>query len=152
VDIVTVAQAAHWLDLPEFYDEVRRVVRPGGLISLITYDTVEASHPVRPLLAQFYSEVIGPYWPAERKHVETGYRLLAFPFDEIATPAMTMRSSWTFKELIGYIDTWSAIRNCEAIRGRQPIELFFTELEQLWGDMDIRREFSWKLSMRVGRV
>src|SRR4051812_13986586 len=28
VDLVTVAQALHWLDLPAFYYEVRRVARP----------------------------------------------------------------------------------------------------------------------------
>lgn len=28
-DLVTVAQALHWFDLPRFYAEVRRVLRPG---------------------------------------------------------------------------------------------------------------------------
>ena len=30
VDILTVAQAAHWFALDGFYEEARRVVRPGG--------------------------------------------------------------------------------------------------------------------------
>src|SRR4051812_19118878 len=34
IDLVTVAQAAHWLDLDAFYEEVRRVLVPGGAIAL----------------------------------------------------------------------------------------------------------------------
>ena len=35
MDLVLVAQALHWFDWPKFYDEVRRVVRPGGLVVLV---------------------------------------------------------------------------------------------------------------------
>jgi SAM-dependent methyltransferase len=31
IDLVTVAQAAHWFDLPKFFDEANRVLRPGSL-------------------------------------------------------------------------------------------------------------------------
>src|SRR3954469_21565908 len=31
-DLVAVAQAVHWLDLGKFYDEARRVARPGGIL------------------------------------------------------------------------------------------------------------------------
>lgn len=33
IDLVTVATALHWFALDEFYREVRRVLRPGGLIA-----------------------------------------------------------------------------------------------------------------------
>ena len=34
VDLVLVAQAAHWFDLPAFYAEVARVLRPGGVLAV----------------------------------------------------------------------------------------------------------------------
>jgi ubiquinone/menaquinone biosynthesis C-methylase UbiE len=34
VDLVTAAQALHWFDLDRFYAEVRRVLRPGGLLAV----------------------------------------------------------------------------------------------------------------------
>jgi ubiquinone/menaquinone biosynthesis C-methylase UbiE len=37
IDVITVAQAAHWFDLDAFYDEVRRVARPDALIALWSY-------------------------------------------------------------------------------------------------------------------
>ncbi|HMF06909.1 MAG TPA: class I SAM-dependent methyltransferase, partial [Methylocella sp.] len=40
VDLITVAQAAHWLDLKAFYAEVRRVGRANAILALITYGVV----------------------------------------------------------------------------------------------------------------
>src|SRR5215470_11482152 len=37
VDLVTVAQAMHWIDPPSFYAEVRRVAAPGGIIAVWSY-------------------------------------------------------------------------------------------------------------------
>lgn len=35
--LVTAAQAAHWFELPRFYDEVRRVSIPGAMLALFSY-------------------------------------------------------------------------------------------------------------------
>lgn len=37
VTLVTAAQAAHWFDIPKFYDEVDRVLMPGGALALWLY-------------------------------------------------------------------------------------------------------------------
>lgn len=37
VDVVTIAQALHWLDLDQFYKEVKRVVKPGGVFAAYGY-------------------------------------------------------------------------------------------------------------------
>ena len=37
VDLVTVASAFHWLDFPRFFDEVRRVARPNGILAVWGY-------------------------------------------------------------------------------------------------------------------
>ncbi|MBK9609435.1 MAG: class I SAM-dependent methyltransferase [Betaproteobacteria bacterium] len=39
VDPLTVAQAAHWFDLDAFCGEVRRVLKPGGVIALWGYES-----------------------------------------------------------------------------------------------------------------
>jgi DNA-binding transcriptional LysR family regulator len=152
VDLVSVAQAAHWFDLDAFYAETRRVLRPGGVLALISYGVIEADGDVGRHLAHFYFDVIGRFWPAERRHVETGYRSLPFPFDEQPSRAMAMTADWSLNELLGYIDTWSAVRNAEAVLGRQPYERFASGLRAAWGDPQERREIRWPLSMRIGRV
>jgi ubiquinone/menaquinone biosynthesis C-methylase UbiE len=34
VDLITVAQALHWFDLPRFYEEVERILAPDGLLAV----------------------------------------------------------------------------------------------------------------------
>jgi ubiquinone/menaquinone biosynthesis C-methylase UbiE len=41
MDLITVAQSAHWFDLDRFYSEVRRVLRPGGCVALWCYGVIE---------------------------------------------------------------------------------------------------------------
>ncbi len=151
VDLVTVAQAAHWFDLDAFYTEVRWVLKPGGVLALMAYGVIEADGAVGAVLSHFYQSVVGPYWPAERRHVETGYRLPPFPFSELTPPPLSMRALWSADQLLGYVDTWSAVRKAEDALGRGPYEAFARDLLTAWGPADTRREIRWPLSLRVGR-
>ena len=37
VDLITVCQAVHWFDIPKFYQEVNRVLKPSGVLAIIGY-------------------------------------------------------------------------------------------------------------------
>ena len=153
VDLVTVAQAAHWLDLGPFYAEVRRVSRPGGVVALVTYGVLHVEDAAADAVAQsFYRDVIGTYWPPERRHVEEGYRSLPFPFDALDAPALDIEAGWKLADLIGYADTWSAVRAAEKAVGRGPIERFHAELAEAWGSPDTIKRVRWPLSLRIGRT
>lgn len=151
-DLITVAQAAHWFDLDAFYAEVGRVLKPQGVIALITYGVIKTDGEVGRILDDFYYHVIGPYWPPERRHVEAGYQTLAFPFAEITPPDLAMTAEWSLSEVLGYVDTWSAVRGAEAALGRAPYEQFCAALTTAWGDPTQRQTIGWPLSLRVGRV
>jgi SAM-dependent methyltransferase len=152
VDLVTVAQAAHWFDLEPFYAEVRRIARPGAVLALISYGVFVGEPDIDPVLQRFYREDTDPYWPPERRHVEAGYRTLPFPFAEIAAPSLAIEVSWRLKDLVGYVDTWSAVRAMEAAIGRAPLERFAIDLAAAWGDPDRARLIRFPLSLRLGRV
>ena len=77
VDLVTVAQAAHWLDRPRFYAEARRVLRPAGVIALWSYWDFTIAPEIDPILRVFHKETVGPFWPLERKLTEDRYRTIA---------------------------------------------------------------------------
>jgi SAM-dependent methyltransferase len=153
VDLVTAAQAAHWFDLEAFYAEARRVAKSEAALALITYGTgyIEAGD-VDTILQHFYSTVLGPYWPPERRIVEDGYKSLPFPFREIEPPSFEMEASWSLHELLGYVFTWSAVRGAEKALGRAPIDAFQTEMTRAWGDPERRERIRWPLSLRVGIV
>ena len=151
-DLITVAQAAHWLDLDRFYDEARRVARPGAVLALITYGVLHVEGDVDRPVQHFYYDVIGKYWPPERRHVEAGYRTLLFPFTEMPVPELAIEVSWRLSDLLGYVDTWSAVREAEKAVGREPIDAFAAELTNEWGDPETRRAVRWPLSLRVARL
>lgn len=152
VDLITVAQAAHWLDLNRFFAEVQRVARPRAVLALTAYGILHVEGEIDALVQRFYYETIGRYWPPERRLVEDGYRTLTFPFEELDGPHFSMEVSWDLAGLIGYIETWSALREAEKAVGREPIAAFHAELAQSWGPKERRRMVRWPLTMRVGHV
>lgn len=152
VDLITVAQAAHWLDLEKFYGEVRRVARLDAAVALVTYGVLHVEGPVDPVVQHFYYDTIGPYWPAERRHVEEGYRNLPFPFKERQLPKLAIGVSWRLEDLVGYVTTWSAVKAAEKALGTNPVAAFEEELRKTWGDPEVRRRVTWPLSLRVGNV
>jgi len=103
------------------------------------------------LVQDFYANIVGPYWPPERKLVEEGYRSIPFPFTEIASPVLRMEARWTLEQLIGYFSTWSATNRCIKATGRNPLESLSEKLSHVWGEVNSPRLIVWPLSLRVGR-
>jgi SAM-dependent methyltransferase len=153
VDLVTVAQALHWLQLDAFYAEVERVLVPGGVVAVWTYGIIHVDgEPADGIVSRFYRDVVGPFWPAERRHVESGYRTLPFPFAELMPPAFAMQVQWTLAELLGYIGTWSATERYRQATGHDPMDQLGFELERAWGDPIARRTVTWALTLRIGET
>ena len=152
-DLVTVAQALHWFDFPRFFDEVRRVLRPGGVMAAWSYGIVHIEgEAVDARALAFYHDVVGPYWPPERCHVEDGYRSIPFPFDRIEAPAFSMALDWTLDELLAYFRSWSATARYQRERGEDPVAALAQQLAGHWGDPQTRRRVAWPLSVLAGRV
>jgi SAM-dependent methyltransferase len=152
VDLVTVAQALHWLDPGAFYAEARRVLVPDGVVAVWCYGLpLLGEEPVGRLLRHFYGAVVGPYWAPERRLVETGYRTLPFPFEELPVPSFDMALDWTPADLLAYLRTWSATSRFTTERGYDPVVAFGVELARLWAT-DTARRVRWPLSLRVGRA
>jgi SAM-dependent methyltransferase len=150
--LVTVAQALHWLDLSRFYPEVRRVLRPGGLFVAWTYGIHRVDGgAIDAVVADFYDRVVGPYWAPERQLVETGYRTLDFPFAEVEIAAPPMIEDWTLGQLLGYVSTWSAVAKCREVTGGDPLLDLEAALAPLWGDPGAHRRIEWPIAVRAGR-
>src|SRR5512145_799814 len=54
-DLVTVAVAIHWFNFDEFYREVRRVLKPDGVLAAWTYSLTEISPQIDQLVNRYYS-------------------------------------------------------------------------------------------------
>lgn len=152
VDLVTVGQALHWFDLDRFYAEVRRVLRPGGVIVACCYGRCTIAPDIDAVVDRFYGEIVGPFWPPERAFVEFGYRTLAFSFERVSMPDFSMHAEWTAEELLAYLGTWSAAQRFEAQHGRDPRDEIAESLVNAWGARHTRRRIEWPLSFLAGRA
>jgi ubiquinone/menaquinone biosynthesis C-methylase UbiE len=151
VEIVTVAQALHWFDLASFYREVERVLSPGGAVAVWSYNKVTVAPGMDELITRFHDETVGPYWPAGRAMVNSGYAGIEFPFEEEAPPTFEMNVEWTFSQFGGYLSTWSAVSRYRAARGDDPVPAFMESLAPHWGDANASRTVRWPLVVRLGR-
>ncbi len=151
-DLIVVAQAAHWFDLPAFYREVKRVSRPEGSLLLLGYGLIELPETIQPALNRLYLETLGPHWDAERRHIDTAYRSLEFPFEE-SRPVGPYRLEyvWTKAQVLAYLDTWSAVGHYRKKTGENPLENFSSELEQLT-EKDEHFPVNFPLFYRFGKV
>jgi SAM-dependent methyltransferase len=150
--LITAAQAAHWFDLPRFYAEVRRVAAPHAALALVSYGVLRLDEALDARFSRFYRDEIGPYWPAERKLVDSGYADLPFPFEERAAPPLAIRKTWRLDELLGYISTWSAVRSVREAGREDILQGFATDLAALWGDPARSRDVDWPINMRLGTL
>ena len=153
VDLVTVAQALHWFDVEAFYAEARRVARPGALITVWNYPRPRfANAELDRVFLDFYTDVVGPYWPPERRHIEANYTTLPFPFRELEHPAFGLELDWPFEQVIGYVSSWSATAQYRKANGSDPVPLLRESLAAAWpGDAATMRVLI-PLGLRVARL
>lgn len=151
IDLVTVAQALHWFDLDAFAVETMRVLKPGGAIAAWTYNLLSVIPAVDTVVKRLYHGPLRPFWPVERRHVESGYRDLALPFRQRSCPDFAMTTQWSVDHLLGYLSTWSALERCIADNGENPLEVIADELRLAWGATAVRT-VSWPLSVRLWTI
>jgi SAM-dependent methyltransferase len=150
-DLLTVAQAFHWLDHARFFAEVRRVVHPGGVLAVWCYNLARITPEIDAIVHELAEVRLGPYWEPERRLVELEYRTVEFPFNELAAPAFAMELTWTLEHLVGYLGTWSPLRPYVARHGEDPIEAILPALARAWGG-PVERRVSWPLAVRAFRL
>jgi ubiquinone/menaquinone biosynthesis C-methylase UbiE len=153
VDVVTCAQALHWLPREAFYEEARRVLRASGLIAVWGYHIpIVGDAAVDRHIRHFHDEVVGPYWPPARQIVLDRFATIAFPFTEIAPPAFEMRSRWTLDDYAKYLGTQSATdRYRQAHGGQDPVPAFVEAVSGFWGGLAAPRDVIFPLFVRAGR-
>lgn len=149
-DLLTAAQAAHWFDWSLFPQEARRVLVPGGVIAVWTYELFSVEPAIDAIVGDFYRNVTGPYWPRERRYVEERYASLPFPFEEFPVPAFSFELDWTAADAVAYLGTWSAVLRRRSVRGHDPLALVKPLLEDAWG-AGVRR-VTWPIHLRAGRT
>ena len=152
VDLVTVAQALHWLELDPFLREARRVLVPGGLLAAWCYSNCRTAREIDEVFDHFYEVTLGSYWPRERRHIENGYQSIALPIDELPVPPFDMVEEWTLPQYLGYIRTWSGVAKFIEARGEAQVLEFEAAIRETWGSPRLLRRVRWPMHFRIGQL
>lgn len=151
VDLITVAQAFHWFDFNPFYKEVIRVGKKKGILAIWGYGLHSISSEIDGLVNKLYGEIVGPYWPSERKYVEEKYKTIPFPFEEIVPPHFSMKEEWNVDQLLGYLRTWSSVQKYIQKNESDPVLLVEEYIRNSWGPTQTKI-VEWPLFFKIGRL
>lgn len=150
-DLIIAAQAIHWFNFEAFYQQVNRTATQGAIFAAIGYGLPQIDDFTDRIINRFYREITGPYWDAERKYIDENYQTIPFPFKEIPSPLMSMKTLWKLANLVGYLSTWSAVQHYKNKNGNDPILLIEDELKSSWNGEETK-EITFPLLLRVGRI
>ncbi|KAK6259154.1 Methyltransferase type 11 - like 5 [Theobroma cacao] len=158
VDLVTVAQAVHWFDLPKFYSLVTRVLRkPGGVLAVWGYNDIAVSPTFDPVMKRFHDTTL-PFWNPNIQYIFDGYRTLPFPFESVGLGsegqplALDIPKKLSFEGFLGMLRSWSAVVTAKN-RGVDLLsQMVVKEFESAWGGSNLVRSVAYKAFMLAGKV
>jgi SAM-dependent methyltransferase len=150
-DAVCVAQALHWFDLPAFFAECARVLKPGGVLVAWGYQDIVMPDRALAEANDALQDAIRAYWPPQRALIDEAYAGLEWPFPAIRAPAFELRAQWTLPRLLGYFSSYSATQRFRADRGTDPVATHAPALAEAWGDPETVREVRWPLFVHARR-
>ena len=148
-DLIITAQAIHWFSFESFYAEVKRCLKPQGLLAVLGYGLFSSNPETNRLIAHFYNDIIGPFWDEERKYLEEDYRTIPFPFQELETPEFNQVYTWTIDQLLGYLRTWSAVKHFENQKNEDPVAIIEEELTNAFGK---KNQVTFPILFRLGKL
>lgn len=149
-DLITVAQAIHWFAFDAFYNEVYRTLKSDGIFAVLGYGLFSTNPDSDAILMDYYHNIVGPYWDTERKYIDERYETIPFPFDEIQPQKFSNHFVWTFDQLIGYLDTWSATQHYKNKNGKDPVDLIREDLRISWENNS--KKVTFPLLLRIGKL
>lgn len=151
-DLVTVATAIHWFNIPEFYKEVHRVLKPQGMLAVWGYAGCKINPEIDLLLDEFAFNKLKNYWrPETRLNWQDKYETINFPYQLISAPKFFATANYNLSDLIEYLNSWSATQKYKDEHNSNPVDIIFPELEKLWGNKEEVRKVSWELFFKCGK-
>ncbi|MCK0145080.1 class I SAM-dependent methyltransferase [Arenibacter sp. F26102] len=149
-DLITVAQAVHWFDLPSFNKEVNRVLKPNGIIAIWGYGLLKINPEIDAIINHFYQHIIGAYWDKERDYIDQSYSSIPFNFNEVVIEkTFKIETQWTIDQLQGYFNSWSSVQNYkDKNKGDSPVEQLIMDIAPKWNTG--HQQITFPIFIRIG--
>ena len=84
--------------------------------------------------------------------MEEAYRTIELPLMKLSPPPiqpMQMSARWSLQQLLGYLNTWSAVKRYERELGCNPLAGEIERLARLWGEPDRMLSVDWPMVIKV---
>jgi len=150
VDLITVAQAVHWFDFDGFYAQVKRVLKPNGIIAVWAYGIPSVTSKIDELINDYHDNVIGEFWLPENRLIDEDYSTIPFPFKIIEAPEFWIYKSLDRDELLGHFRSWSATQKYIDKNGTDPVVELEKAFKEVWVNGTDKKEVAWKLILKTG--
>ena len=151
-DLVTVATAIHWFNIPEFYKEVHRILKPGGIFAVWGYAGCNVNPELDLVLDDFAFNTLKNYWRPETKlNWQDKYETINFPYPLTAAPQFKAAARYNFNGLLNYLNSWSATQKYKDDNNANPVDVIIPRLEKLWHDKEEIKNVSWNLFLKCGK-
>lgn len=151
-DLVTVAQALHWFAHDQFWPEVQRVLKPGGIFAAWGYTWFSIQDEIDRIIEDSLLQVVKPYWPAQNQLLWDHYQNISFPFERLEAPAFEMSALWDVDELFAYMGSWSATRSTVDTLGDAFFARAYQAVQAAWGDRRQKRKALMDFYVIAGRA
>ena len=150
-DLITVAQALHWFDLADFWTEVARVIKPGGVFAAFGYNWPDWGSDLAPVIEQSVLRKIEPYFADNNQLLWNDYRDVQFPFTPLTTPQFKITLDYSQDDLFAFLHSASATRRYMDEHGEHFFNQAYAEVSKIWGAPGSRRKLNMDLVLIVGR-
>ena len=146
-DLILAAQAAHWFDPSRFDAEVRRVLKPDGIVAAIGYGWWYVDPQVDAIIGERLLKPIEPHWLPGNWLLIDGYRDLKLPGEEVRLTPAAIHLAWERQDVEAYVLSWSVVQKL----GTDVTADAFAALREIWPDEE-KRHVTMPIVSRVHRL
>lgn len=151
-DAVCIGHALHWFDLDLFWQELKRVLKPGGLLVCWGYNWLTVGEQEDLVISEHVLSHLSSYWPVQSRLLWNQYRDIQFPFEPIDVPKFDLYCNWSVSQTMDFIRSWTAAQLRIQDEGDDFLVQANTVLRSVWSDPLHKKQIHLPFFVRAGRM